>query len=419
MEKRLLYISNRVFWPPMGGHEVEMFHYCRGLHERFKYIIDAYVFDNEANIDMEKKPPFLNEVFISKPITRETKIANIFRKSLFGKEQWPLQCALYYSKDNVAKINSIIERGSYDAIFVDMIRLAPYFEAFQKTQSKKILDIDDTLSKRYRRQLQSLSEKTVIAGQYNDKLPGFIQKILESQFSKRCVLKFEIPRMEKAEKKYAELYDKVVFVSSIETDEFNSKYPGNKAVTVAMGVDFPYFSEEIAVERDHGVASFVGNMKTAANVDSVRMIIDQILPFSKKLKRIDFIGGCPEYLIDEYKENERVRFTGRVDDLRPYVKATDLFLSPLAYGTGIKTKILEAMAMGTPVITNSIGAEGIPGKNKVQWLTSDDFRELGAYIDWVIDNPKEGAQIGKNAQEFVRSNFQWENIFDQFSRLDL
>lgn len=419
MNKKLLYISNRVFWPPMGGHEVEMYHYCRGLHDCCGYDIDVYVFDDASNIDLEKKPSFLNEVFISKPITKGTKIANIFRKSLFGKEQWPLQCALYFSKYNVTRIREIIDNGSYNAIFVDMIRLAPYFEAFQDAQCKRILDIDDTLSKRYRRQLQSLSEKTVIAGQYNDKLPGFIQKVLESQFIKRRVLKFEIPRMEKAEKRYGAFYDKVIFVSSIETDEFNAKYPGNKAVTVAMGVDYPFFSEEIDVKPEHGVASFVGNMKTAANVDSVRMIIDQILPLSKKLKRIDFIGGCPDYLVDEYKSNKRVRFTGRVDDLRPYVKATDLFLSPLAYGTGIKTKILEAMAMGMPVITNSIGAEGIPGENKIQWLTSDDFQVLAEYIDWVIDNPEESARIGKNAQKFVRRDFQWEHIFTHFSRLEL
>ena len=419
MEKRILYVCNRVFWPPMGGHEVEMYHYSRGLHEHMHYIVDVYVFDDQAKIKVAKKPTFIDTVYTSVSISKGTKIKNLLKKSLFGNEAWPIQCALYYSQDNIKKLNEIVVNGQYDAIFVDMVRLAPYYEAFGKASLKKILDIDDTLSKRYRRQLLSVDEKTVIAGQYNEKLPFFLQKILTSSFIKKIVLRFEIPRMENAEKKYGELYDKVVFVSSIETDEFNTKYPGNKAVTVAMGVDFPYYSKPIDVEVEKGTASFVGNMKTAANVDSVRMIINQILTYSTKLKRVDFIGGCSDELVKEYKDNPKVRFTGQVEDLRPFVKATELFLSPLAYGTGIKTKILEAMAMGMPVITNSIGAEGIPAKHGVHWMTSDDPKELGRFIDEIIENPNEGTKMGRAAQEFVKKDFQWEYIFNQFSRLGL
>ena len=186
-----------------------------------------------------------------------------------------------------------------------------------------------------------------------------------------------------------------------------------------MGVDYPYYSETIEVEREYGTASFVGNLKTAANVDSVRMIINQVLPLCRKLKKMDFIGECPDYLSKEFENNERVRFTGRVEDLRPYVEATNMFLSPLAYGTGIKTKILEAMAMGMPVVTNSIGAEGIPANNNVQWLVSDDPSKLAEYVDYLIENPDEGERIGKEAREFVKKDFQWDHIFLQFSRLQL
>lgn len=419
MNKKLLYISNRVFWPPMGGHEVEMFHYCRGLHESYGYTVDVYVFDDKEKIDIANKPSFLNHIYTSVPIRRSEKIRNILSKTLSSKSTWPIQCALYFSNDNLEKIKGIVNGDHYDAVFVDMVRLAPYYPAFESQSGKKILDIDDTLSKRYKRQLKSLDENTVIAGQYNDKLPVFLQKILTSKFVKKKVLQFEIPRMERAEQLYGELYDKVVFVSSIETDEFNAKYPGEKAVTVAMGVDFPYYSQEISYEKDRGTASFVGNMKTAANVDSVRMIIDRVIPLCKKLRRVVFIGGCPDSLIKDYEGNQKVYFTGRVEDLRPHVKATDLFLSPLAYGTGIKTKILEAMAMGMPVVTNSVGAEGIPGENNVHWLTSDDPAKLAEYIDYIIDNPSEGDRIGRSAQEFVKKDFQWEHIFSQFSRLDL
>lgn len=173
-------------------------------------------------------------------------------------------------------------------------------------------------------------------------------------------------------------------MSPIETDEFNKKYNTNKAVTVSLGVDYPYFSEELSVKKDNGRVTFVGNMATPANADSVRYIIDQVLPKSKNIKSLFFVGNCPESLREEYRENNKVHFTGKVDDLRIHVEQGMVFLAPIAYGTGIKTKILEAMAMGMPVVTNSIGSEGIPGVNGQHWYVSDDPKKIAQYADELL-----------------------------------
>ena len=311
MTKKLLYICSRAFWPPMGGHETEMYYYCRGLHEILRYSIDVYIFDERDVISIDNKPAFIDQVFIAESIARFIKIKNIVTKSVINHKPWPIQCALYYSKANYNKIQKIVSEDKYDAVVVDMVRLAPYFFAFEDFTQKRILDIDDTLSKRYRRQLKLLDKKTVIAGQYNEKLPGFVQKILSSRLIKKAVLKFEIPRMERAEQYFGDLYDNAIFVSSIETDEFNKKYGGNKAVTVAMGVDYTFFSEECQIEIESGTASFVGNMKTAANADSVRMIVDKILPLSKQLKKL--------YLIGDFEALEKASFNDR-DDRRTSIK---------------------------------------------------------------------------------------------------
>lgn len=416
-QKKLLYISNRLFWPPMGGHEVEMYHYCKGLHEQFNYDIDVYAFTSLKEIPA--KPEFLEKVILAQQISGRDKIYTIIIKSIVNRNPWPIQCALYYTKNNEEKIRRIAKKNQYDAIIVDMVRLAPYLEAFHDLDCKKILDIDDTLSKRYRRQLKTLDAKSVIAGQYNNRLPRFLQKVLKSVAVKKSVLKFEIPRMEHAEQYYSERYDNVIFVSSIETEEFNAKYNTNKAVTVSMGVDYKYYSEDLNIEKELGIATFVGNMKTAANADSVRMIVNKVLPHSNKLKKMLFIGGVSDELKNEFKGNPRVEFIGRVEDVRSYVEKGMVFLAPLTYGTGIKTKILEAMAMKMPVITNSVGAEGIPGENGKTWYVSDDYLELGKIVDLLIMESDLCARIGSNAQMFVKKDFQWEKIIKQFEKLGL
>lgn len=416
-EKKLLYICSRVFWPPMGGHEVEMYHYCRGLHDLYGYSIDVYAFDSEDKLVGVEKPVFLSNVYISRPINTATKISNLFFKSLF--QSWPLQNSLYYSEKNANRIEELVKSKDYDVVMVDMIRLAPYYKAFKVDSCKKILDIDDTLSKRYKRQLNAISDKTNIAGQYHNRLPSVIKKIISSTFIKRCVLKFEIPRMEKAERYYAELYDKAIFVSQLETEEFNRKYNTDKAVTVSLGVDFQYFSEELNVKKIPGYATFVGNMATPANADSVRYIVNEVLPKCKILTKFVCVGNCPKELEMEFSGNEKLEFTGKVDDLRTYVESGMVFLAPIAYGTGIKTKILEAMAMGMPVITNLIGAEGIHAVHEEHWYVSDNATKIAEYVDDLLESQQKCATMGRAAQGFVKDYFQWDIIFKQFDKLGM
>lgn len=417
--KKLLFISNRIFWPPYGGHEVEIYNYCKGLHEMYGYNIDIYAFKNNEEDNISSKPFFCRKIFFAENINIKDKISNIITKSLNKKNFWPLQCSLYYNEKNYKKIKSIIEEEDYDVIIVDMVRLAPYVKAFDNTNAKKILDVDDMLSKRYKRQLLKLNVNTSIAGQYNRRLPRVIQKIIKVNWVKKFILKLEIPRIEKAEQVYSDMYDNLIFVSRLETEEYNKKYNSSKAITVGMGVDYNYFSEEMVVNKIPGMVTFVGNMETAANADSAQYIIDEILNKSKKINQIMLVGKCPDYLLEKYKNNNKVLFVGMVNDIRKYIEQGEVFLAPIAYGTGIKTKILEAMAMGMPVVTNSIGAEGIHGKNMEHWYVSDDEYEIAGYVDLLLEDSNKRKQMSQAAREFIENNFQWNIMLKEFGKIGL
>lgn len=223
--------------------------------------------------------------------------------------------------------------------------------------------------------------------------------------------------MERAELYYANHYDSGIFVSSIETKKFNKKIGREMAYTVAMGIDYSYQSEKIKVEHKEHSLSYVGNMKTAANYETVVMIIEKILPHVKKEHTLYIIGIATDELIKKYDDRQNVVFTGRVEDLRKYVKATDVFLAPIAFGTGIKTKILEAFAMGMPVITNSIGVEGIEVENGYHCIVEDEYDRIAGAIDMLLGDRDLRERIQKNAQELARSNYQWEENFKGFAQV--
>ena len=155
----------------------------------------------------------------------------------------------------------------------------------------------------------------------------------------------------------------------------------------------------------------------AANIDSLDWIVNKILPKVKHPVKFMVVGKAPDEIKDKYRNNKQVFFTGRVERLEDYICKSRIFLSPLLYGTGIKTKILEAMSMGIPVITNDVGAEGIEVENgKHLWIENKE-EKLAARIDDVLDNPENAESIALNGKKLVEKKYRWEDIWKGFSAL--
>lgn len=415
MNKKLLFITTRIFYPTNSGRKLSLYHYCRGLHEKYGYSIYIYTFlegDQDKEIALRDKPEFIDKIYFASEIPALTKIKNVLTKSVWNKH-YPLQCALYYSRNNEERIKELCRRKQFDVVITDMIRTAPYISSFADCRIK-ILDMDDLLSLRYKRELSTTSDPNFI-GQYSKKLPKFINKLLP--IFKKKILSFEIKRLHVSEQYYAKLYDKVIFVSDRETIYLNEKLGTNKCITITTGVDYQFFSSKIDIKKEKNSLSFVGNFDYPPNVDSLRKIVNEVLPYIKRKVRFYAIGKVNDAVKKEF--SDKIVFLGMVDDIRKYVQSTVLFLSPIAYGSGIKTKILEAMAMGMPIVTNSVGAEGINIVNGENAIVSDNMEKLANEVERLLDNSEECARIGLNAMKTVEENYQWEEIWKMFKKCDI
>ena len=413
MGKRLLFITTRIFWPTDSGRKVSLYYYCKGLHEQYGYDIYLYSFLESGQSEelLTKKPDFIKEIRIATKISKWEKIINIVLKSFFLLK-WPLQCSLYYSTQNKKTISTYIKQIKPDVVMVDMVRLAPYYDAFKHQSCLKILDMDDLLSQRYARQLGS-STKASIAGQYSAGMTSIANKLIGLKIIKNSILRLEKYLMEKAELYYGNMYDKVIFVSKKECDVLNSS-TNNKAFAVPLGIYKEKF--ELCKYRPDSLnhLCFVGNMAVAANIDTLHMIVKNILPKIKSKFDFIVIGKCPESLKEQYKAHKEIIFTGRVDVIYDHIKNASLFLAPIAYGSGIKTKILEAMAMQLPVITNSIGAEGLDMVNKEHYVIEDDYEKIAKAVDYYLEHKEEARKIAVEGQKIVFEKYDWNAIWRKF-----
>lgn len=416
--KRLLLVSTRIFWPADVGHKILLYNYCKGLYDHYHYDIYVYSFLEYGQSFCEKdKPYFIKKMFPAVQPGYPQIVGNIVRHSLIGRNRWSFQSSLYYSRYNQKRIEKLIRKIKPDAVMVDLDRLSRYYPSLKGFDGLKTIFMEDALSKRYIRQLRAVRNDSGISGRYEGYLPGWVNRVINLRFLKNLILKEESKRLKTEELEAARNFDALIYVNRFETEDMNKRSGRNNAYTVTMGADCDYFGEEIKIKKVPGTLSFVGNMTVAANADSVRMIMDNIIPLIPSRPVIHFIGEVPDSLREEYRYNPQCVFEGVVDDIRKYVKSTMVVLSPVAYGTGVKTKTIEGMAMSMPVVTNYLGIDGLSVRVGKDLLMSDDYAEMADMVEQLLHDEKKRLELGRNGREYAKSMHRWEDIYKVFGEI--
>jgi glycosyltransferase involved in cell wall biosynthesis len=148
------------------------------------------------------------------------------------------------------------------------------------------------------------------------------------------------------------------------------------------------------------------------------MICSRIIPKLDKDTKYFVMGKCPDSIKERFK-SDNIVFLGFVDDIRSVVMSTDIYLCPMVYGTGIKTKIIEAMAMGIPVVTNSIGAEGLNVTNGKELYICDSDEEIIECTNTLLANDDLRRQMGDLAKNFVEEHHTWDKVYEAFGEMGL
>ena len=411
MSKRLVFITTRLFWPADSGRKVSLYHYCKGLHEQLGYEVYVYSFleGDQGTEDASDHPSFITDVRVAKPVTGSLKLKNL-GTALF-KPSMPFQCALYWSEENSSAIREYCEEVNPNVVIIDMVRLAPYMDALDGLGLPAVLDYDDLLSKRYERQIGGSGGN--VLGKYESQASGLMRAAVSNSWLKNHVLHFESKRVERAEERYACRADAVLFVSPIEASELNERLGCKKCFDATLGAEIVDLGESLPnVIYDFG---FVGNMHTAANQASLDYVCNEVLPLLPS-STLRVIGVCPDDIAERYISNPKVSFSGRVDFIASELMKCKILLAPFAYGTGIKTKVLEAMGMGVPVVTNSIGIEGMTCEPGVEVEIAETAKELSSICANLLVNPEKRRAVGLAGKTYVRRCHDWNASIENLGR---
>jgi glycosyltransferase involved in cell wall biosynthesis len=165
---------------------------------------------------------------------------------------------------------------------------------------------------------------------------------------------------------------------------------------------------------------FVGRMDYHANVDGVRWFCAEVLP-RIHAERPDvvfqIVGGHPTREVQRLGKDPRIEVTGLVDDVRPYLRAAAVVVIPLRVGGGTRLKLMEALAMGKPVVSTRLGAEGIAVASGTEVLLADDALDLAQQTLHLLQRPALGRRLGEAGRRLVEDRYSWQMIASQLERV--
>lgn len=188
--------------------------------------------------------------------------------------------------------------------------------------------------------------------------------------------------------------------------------PKSPILVVPNGVDTEYLAPLPGVAVPERVI-FVGPTYTYPNRDAVEYLLEQIWPRVRRRHpraTLHLIGGGPAEASARFAAVDGVTVLGKVPDIRPHLATASCVVVPIRYGGGTRIKILDAWAMGMPVVSTVRGAAGLSAGDGDNLLLRDEPAAFAAAVCEVLENQALAARLGENGRATVASSYSWDTI---------
>lgn len=390
MGKKILYLTTRLPYPVIGGDKLRIYNILKQLKNNgYDITLVSLVTEDDPVEECVKNNDFFNKLI---PVKFDKKLAYLSAvKAVFNDH--PFIVEYYYSNSMQKAIDELLKKEHFDIISGYMIRIAPYLEKYR--DKNIIIDFVDAVSMMYERRIKnvkSLWDKTKIGIEY----------LKVRNYEKKCAKIFKMQTViSETDKNYIENFSK----------KSNIHIIGN-------GVDTDYYRPQKFAKKNK--ICFVGSMQYIPNSEAALYFMEEVLPMVRQnVPDVEFIiiGANPrKELLDAAKNKDYVTVTGRVDDVREYMRDCKVSVCPVKIAGGIQNKVLEAMAMEIPVVTTPEGAEGIDETETFLHIAKTNDEYAQKVID-LLNNQQTNTEKTNNARNFVIENFSWKKVGTDLDKL--
>jgi polysaccharide biosynthesis protein PslH len=239
---------------------------------------------------------------------------------------------------------------------------------------------------------------------------------IETRPWRRALLEIEWRKMRRAEARACRRVRLTLAVSGEDRERLAEAAPGARVAAIPTGVDLDYFHPNGIAERAASLV-FVGSMDWYPNEDGVLHFLEAVLPRVRRAApgaTLTVVGRSPSARVRAASALAGAEVTGTVDDVRPYVARSAVFVVPLRVGGGTRLKIFEALAQGKSVVSTRIGAEGLPLVPGRHFLQADDPEDFAQAVVALLRDPARRAELGAAGRRLVAERYSWGQVAREF-----
>jgi glycosyltransferase involved in cell wall biosynthesis len=399
---RILFVSEKFPWPVDDGGQIRTYNVLRTLASAFPVTLVALEPPSPAH-----EQPIRDlgvEVKTFRKLRPRWATPWYAAQSVFTRAPYPLR--KNSSRAMLAEIRRELSTGRIGALHMNQIDAVQYVEPLGLAKSSTLSARGRETNDGVRTVFDTLNVLTTMYERFADAARDPLRKTF-------CTLQWR--KMSRYERAIMRAVDRVLVCSEIEKDLLRV-WGVELAMLVPNGVDTSYFSFEERPSRAPGAPPtivFSGGMDYLPNQDGVRWFIESVLPEVKQLLprvKLVVVGKNPPPSLTALAKPGEIEVTGRVDDVRPYVRGSDALVVPLRIGGGTRLKILEALSMGVPIVSTTVGAEGILVTHGKDILIADDPPAMARAIASVCDDPARASDLVRNGRDLVRSRYDWPSV---------
>lgn len=392
---KILFLTNRLpHAEVVGGHRI-IYQRIRYLSERGHQVGLLTFIQKDTQKQIDSLKPLLNELK-----TLDHPQRNILIRACHDYLSWKRPAVFWkrYSKDMMKAVGEMVEQGKYDLIIAEFSEMGQYLHKNPYLSAiKKIISCHRCVTASY--------EKYTALGEVRFKL------YLKSIPQLNGLQKYEFNMYRSADR---------IFVLTPQ-DRFTMQYYAQDlAVSVVpSGIDVKYIQAQPAVTKEP-IVLLTGFMSDPANEDGVEWFYHHVWKqLSERHPEVKFyiVGSSPSpKILRLARKDSRIIVTGAVKDLRPYRNRARVFVSPVRLGSGMRLKVLEAMASGLPVVSTSLGMAGIDAQTGVNCLVADTPELFTRSVEWLLTDPGLSEQMARNARELVEQKYTLEEGLRRFEK---
>jgi sugar transferase (PEP-CTERM/EpsH1 system associated) len=386
---RILFVCPYLPYPPNIGSRIRTFNIIRRLSQKHKIDLLALTNPREADKDIiNELAKYCHRIEII-PIGQLWKGFLLFR-NLFSI--YPFSIMKNSSSEMKERLCKLLQERSYDIIQFEKLEMAQYIFC---VPSNFICVLDN-------HNVETEWLKTYFH--------------IESNPLGKLYLLLQLWKMRWYEPRMCSKFSCCLTVSETDKVKLDSMTKGKAVIVpILQGVDIEYFKPNFSTQDGTNKnILFVGSMNVRPNIDAALYFAKLIFPLIlRQIPSATFtiVGRSPDLQVKRLvKDSHSIRVIGDVPDIRPFMRESAVMVNPIRFGGGVKTKVLEGMAMGMAIVSTEIGIEGIdamPGKHLMVANHPDEFAEKVIYL---LENPTIRLELGRNARKLVEEKYNWDKI---------